>query len=457
VEVKLKRGETQCYFTPLAVAEGVEDDALLPHAAARVRRGNRVGLLYGASAAPEFPLAALASMRAHREIATAEGGVIRYSATSKLDGIDVDLNEVKRLSGEQSNTSIVLGDKAILKLYRRLQPGIHPEIEMGRFLTEVAHFANTPALLGSIEHVAADGTTTALAILQAFVRNQGDAWQLSVDAVKRELDALLLLPESEMPSLSEVFATYRRYATVLGMRTAELHKALATPTADAAFAMEPLGLDDVVAVAADARAMAERAFQALARVMNQVPEAARPSLEALSAKRDACFAAIDALVEPPRGAVKTRIHGDYHLGQVLIVQDDVTIVDFEGEPSRPAIERRSKGCPLRDVAGMLRSFSYMTETAARDVAQRLVEGSSRANAIAASWRRMASDAFLIAYEDAARGSPVWIDDQATRQRLLRLHLFGKAFYEINYEADNRPDWIDIPVQGVISLLEEKDF
>jgi maltose alpha-D-glucosyltransferase/alpha-amylase len=457
VEVKLKRGETQCYFTPLAVAEGVEDDALLPYAAARVRRGNRVGLLYGASAAPEFPLAALASMRAHREIATAEGSIIRYAATSRLDGIDVDINEVKRLSGEQSNTSIVLGDKAVLKLYRRLQPGIHPEIEMGRFLTEVAHFANTPALLGSIEYVAPDGTTTALAILQAFVRNQGDAWQLSVDAVKRELDALLLLPESEMPSLAEVFATYRRYATVLGMRTAELHKALATPTADAAFAMESLALDDVVAAAADARAMAERAFQALARVMNQVPEAARPSLEALAAKRDTCFAAIDALVEPPLGAVKTRIHGDYHLGQVLIVQDDVTIVDFEGEPSRPAIERRSKGCPLRDVAGMLRSFSYMTETAARDVAQRLVEGSSRASSIAASWRRMASDAFLIAYEDAARGSPVWIDDQATRQRLLRLHLFGKAFYEINYEADNRPDWIDIPVQGVISLLEEKDF
>jgi maltose alpha-D-glucosyltransferase/alpha-amylase len=333
---------------------------------------------------------------------------------------------------------------------------VHPELEMGRFLTEVAHFPNTPALLGSIEHVRNDGAVTALAILQAFVRNQGDAWQLSVEAVKRELDALLLLPESEMPPLADVFASYRRYATVLGLRTAELHKALATPTDDPAFAMEPLTLEDVASAAQDARAMAEQAFEALGRLANQVPEAARPSLEALIARRDACFAAVEALVEPPLGAVKTRIHGDYHLGQVLIVQDDVAIVDFEGEPSRPAAQRRAKACPLRDVAGMLRSFSYMTETAARDMAQRFVEVSGRATAIATSWRRMASEAFLIAYEDAARGSPIWIEDEATRRRLLRLNLLGKAFYEINYEADNRPDWIDIPVQGVISLLDEKD-
>jgi maltose alpha-D-glucosyltransferase/alpha-amylase len=456
VEVQLKRGETQCYFTPLAVAEGVEDEALLPYAAARVRRGNRVGLLHGASASPEFSLAAVAAMRAEREIPTAEGGLIRYAATSALDGIDVDLADVKRLSGEQSNTSIVLGDKAVIKLYRLSQPGVHPELEMGRFLTEVAHFPNTPALLGSIEHVRNDGAVTALAILQAFVRNQGDAWQLSVEAVKRELDALLLLPESEMPPLADVFASYRRYATVLGLRTAELHKALATPTDDPAFAMEPLTLEDVASAAQDARAMAEQAFEALGRLANQVPEAARPSLEALIARRDACFAAVEALVEPPLGAVKTRIHGDYHLGQVLIVQDDVAIVDFEGEPSRPAAQRRAKACPLRDVAGMLRSFSYMTETAARDMAQRFVEVSGRATAIATSWRRMASEAFLIAYEDAARGSPIWIEDEATRRRLLRLNLLGKAFYEINYEADNRPDWIDIPVQGVISLLDEKD-
>jgi maltose alpha-D-glucosyltransferase/alpha-amylase len=167
------------------------------------------------------------------------------------------------------------------------------------------------------------------------------------------------------------------------------------------------------------------------------------------------MALVERLGVVPDGAVKTRIHGDYHLGQVLIVQNDVMIVDFEGEPSRRSSERRAKGSPLRDVAGMLRSFDYAAATAAREVAQRFSEAEMPRIAEAAlGWRALTSGAFLSAYESALSGSPVWIEDEAARGALLRLHLLAKALYEINYEANNRPDWIETPVRGVLAILDQ---
>jgi maltose alpha-D-glucosyltransferase/alpha-amylase len=175
----------------------------------------------------------------------------------------------------------------------------------------------------------------------------------------------------------------------------------------------------------------------------------------LQERHDECMALIERLSAVPDGAVKIRIHGDYHLGQVLIVQNDVMLVDFEGEPSRRASERRAKGSPLRDVAGMLRSFDYAAATAAREVAQRFSEAeAARVAQAALGWRSLASDAFMGAYESALTGSPVWIEDEAAGGSLLRLHLLAKALYEINYEANNRPDWIETPVRGVLAILDE---
>jgi maltose alpha-D-glucosyltransferase/alpha-amylase len=285
------------------------------------------------------------------------------------------------------------------------------------------------------------------------VRNQGDAWRLTLDQLTRELDTFALAPESEGGGISEVFAPYRRYAEILGQRTGELHRAFATPTDDPAFAVERLTEADVTVAVDDARAQAERAFAALRR-MGDLSGTAREAIETLTAQRDHCLALIDGLAVAPSGAVKTRIHGDYHLGQVLIVQDDVMIVDFEGEPSRPAEERRAKASPLRDVAGMLRSFAYAADTAKRDVAARLPESGARIAALAADWLRLTEEAFMGAYEQAVAGSPVWVADDAARAGLMRLHLLGKALYEVNYEANNRPDWIETPIRGVLSILEQ---
>ena len=452
VAVEFRGDERQLYFVPLAVEEGREDEALMPYAVARVRRGRTMGLMYGAASSPEFGIALVDAMKRGAEAPSGDG-VIRFRGTRELDpDMELDPADVRRLGAEQSNTSIAFGSRMILKLYRRLQSGIHPELEVARFLTETAGFQNTPALLGVAEHVANDGTPTALAVLQQFVRNQGDAWRFTLEALKRELDTLLLLPEIEAPRVEEAFGAYLPYARVIGRRTAELHRAFATRTDDPAFAVEPLTLADVRAVAQDARAWAERAFAAVSRLAAAATAGARAAIEELTPRREAVLALIDSLVGEPAGAVKTRIHGDYHLGQVLIVGSDVMIVDFEGEPSRPADERRAKASPLRDVAGMLRSFAYASETVAREMAQRFGEAAPRVAAAAASWQRAVEAAFLDAYEEAAKGSPARVEDGATRERLLRLHLLAKALYEIDYEANNRPDWIETPIRGVLSIL-----
>ncbi len=452
-EVELRGGERQRYSMPLAFEEG-ESEALLPYAVARVRQGRRMGLAFGAASSPEFALAVLDGMRSGSEIDTVGGGRLRFAATAAMEVSHfIEPGDVKRLSGEQSNTSVALGEDMILKLYRRIQTGIHPEVEVGRFLTEVAGYPNTPPTLGTLEHVDASGATSALAVLQRFVRNQGNAWRLTIDTLTREFDALALAPLEPPLDLTEHFAPYLRYAEILGQRTGELHVAFATPTDDPAFRAEPITIDDVRSTVQDARDQAQRAFAALER-HGSPAEPARASVAALLGRRAECLAYVDALSTEPKGAIKTRIHGDYHLGQVLIVQDDVMIVDFEGEPARPADERRQKTAPLRDVAGMLRSFSYAAETATRDVAARFPESAPRVAALATEWLALVEAQYFAAYEAATAASPIRVKDETSRRALLRLYLVAKALYEVNYEINNRPDWIETPVRGVLALLDQ---
>jgi maltose alpha-D-glucosyltransferase/alpha-amylase len=457
VRATMKSGEERDYSAPLALEEKGEPEELLPFAIARVRRGPRVGLLYGAASSAGFALSIVDALRRKDEIAAHDGGTLCFEGGDGLSEIDdPEAGEVRRLTGEQSNTSITIGPKMILKLYRQLQTGVHPEVEVGRFLTEVAGYRNTPALLGSVVYRGADGGRTAIAVLQQFVQNQGDAWSRTVETLKRELDAAALMTEGGAEHLQEALADHRPLVRILGQRTAELHLAFATATDDPAFAVEPFTAEDMRLAAADAKAQGARAFAALDRFLPGAQDGARVAIEALLARREECGALIAGLAAAPvPGAVKTRVHGDFHLGQVLIAQSDVMLVDFEGEPSRPVEERRAKSSPLRDVAGMLRSFAYASETAARDVGQRFVgSDTARVTALAETARRFGETNFLESYEATVRGTPVFVEDEAGRRDLLRLHLLGKALYEINYEADHRPDWIETPVRGVLSLLDE---
>ncbi|MGV7029970.1 maltose alpha-D-glucosyltransferase [Methylobacterium symbioticum] len=452
VAVQLSTGERQDYFVPVGVDEGREDETLMPFAVARVRRGPRTGLLYGAAGSDDFAICLIEGMRAGREIPT-ENGRLVFSKTSAFEPeMTFEAGEVRRLSAEQSNTSIAIGSKMMLKLLRRLQPGTHPEIEVGRFLTEVAQFTNTPALLGTLEHVAEDGTRTALAVLQRFVLNQGDAWTVMLEGLRRDFETVVLAPESEAPSPEDAFSAHLRWADLLGRRTAEMHRALAAPSDDPAFTPEPFTDEDVAVLARDARLQADRAFRGMKLVVERGLD--RPAVTELHGRRREIDALIERLASAtPRGAQRTRIHGDFHLGQVLVSEGDLIIVDFEGEPSRPAEERRAKSTAMRDVAGMLRSFAYGAETVIREIASRFADSEGRGRAAAVAWRSMIEQAFLAGYGDAVAGSPAAVTEPETEAALLRLCLLIKALYEIDYEANNRPDWIEIPARGVLDILD----
>jgi maltose alpha-D-glucosyltransferase / alpha-amylase len=422
-----------------------------------VRRGAKVGALYDAIAGPDFPLAALEAIRAGAEIADTNG-TIRCWSTSALSGVDVPAEvEVKRSAVEQSNSSVMIGNRAVFKAYRKLAAGVQPEIEIGRFLVETAGFANTPPLLGAIERTDGDGQATALAAAFGFVRNQGDGWVSTIDYLQRTLDELRLRAaasseESAVPS-EDPHGFYLAQARVLGQRTAELHRAFATPTADPAFAAEPITRADLKAWQRAVDRQAEAAFKALKAARPRLDDGDRAQAQALLAARQDCLARIEALTAAPVGAAKTRIHGDYHLGQVLVAQNDFFILDFEGEPARPLAERRAKHSPLRDVAGMLRSFDYAAWAAIMHLTEVHPGSGETVRALAESWRQASAEAFLAGYRETIAGCPSYPEDAAEAERLLSLFLLEKALYEICYEAANRPLWVRIPLKGVSSLLE----
>ena len=448
------------YFAPLAI-EDHEAEPLMPYALSRVRRGARVGLLVDATVAAEFPAAVLAAVQRGERI-PARSGEMRFAPMPQLAEFLASLPAEehltpRRLGLEQSNTSIALDEKLVIKFYRQLQPGLHPELEMGRFLTEVG-YRNTPGLLGTLEYVEQDGTPTALAVLQLFVANQGDAWSWSLEALKRDLEHVALnKPMNGHPEAIEAGISardLRGYLDLLGRRTAELHLALATPTEDPAFRTVQMEAEDVVAVAEDALLLAGRAFDALQDMRSQAPERARDAIADLLARRGQVEALLQRSARIRPAGLCMRVHGDFHLGQVLISENDVVIVDFEGEPARTADERRAKTSPLRDVAGMLRSFAYLADTAAEEVRLRFPDAERRIAEAAERKHRLTEEAFLQAYAATAAGHPLWIAEEEQRLGLLRLFLLAKAFYEICYEAAHRPAWIGTPVRGVLDLLRQ---
>jgi maltose alpha-D-glucosyltransferase/alpha-amylase len=302
------------------------------------------------------------------------------------------------VKAEQSNSSIIFGDSLIMKLFRRQQPGENPDCEISRYLTEHTEFRRIPPFAGSIEYYDGTGETYTLAMLQGLVRNEGDGWEWTL----RQIAAGVSMLDA---------------AAILGRRTAEMHKALAT------FAPETLEQADLRKLG---REMTERAMLTLARLDREVPS-------------QRALATYDRLKTLNPGSLRIRIHGDYHLGQVLRVPNDFVILDFEGEPTTSLAARRAKHSPLKDVAGMLRSFSYVSYTGLPND-----EGRRR------QWEQTVSGAFLGAYRKEAGNASFLPADEEAFHTLLEAYEFDKAFYELNYEMDNRPDWLGIPLAAISS-------
>jgi maltose alpha-D-glucosyltransferase/alpha-amylase len=447
-------GERTSYFMPLALAWEERDEDRLRNlstaAVAKIRQQANVGLMGDAFADEMFCRAVVAAMATRKEIAMSQGK-LQFRPTTAFDqlaGSDFSALPVDRPRGSSSNTVVTIGERLILKGYRRLRTGANPELEMGRYLTEVAHYPNCAPLAGALEYISNDGEARLLALLQGYIANQGDGWTHSLEYVQRHLEQHRTAPAGDAVPVN-AHEGYLALMRVLAVRTAELHRALAQPTRDPAFAPQPLTRDDIDAYRERATEEVRTALGMLKSGLEHVPAADRDRAGAVLNLSEQLLARIDALSSQVPKGLKTRIHGDYHLGQVLVTRNDFVIIDFEGEPGHTLEQRSAKHSPLRDVAGMLRSFSYVQHSALRNVAHNEAEV-VRLAPLARAWEVEVRAAFLSAYDAAVRDAKLYAREALQPgSGLLGLFELEKALYELRYELGNRPGWAGIPLQGIL--------
>ena len=395
-----------------------------------------VGGIYNAVSDAEFRQALL-NLIARDSVLKGQHGTLVGQRTAALDQ-DVPRLESFVSRAEQSNTSIIFGDRYILKLFRKLEPGINPDIEIGSFLTQRG-FKNTPAVLGTVEYKGQSGEPCAIGILQQFVRNEGDAWSYTLKSLGSFFERAL----AEQNSLGD----YAESAALLGKRTAEMHAAFEDENAGPDFIPEPFTNQDGQKLYQDLLSQADIAFEALRRKQAILTGAAVEAAHQVLRLEPEITARFGGLRESPVTAVRIRHHGDYHLGQVLYTGSDFMIIDFEGEPARPLSERRRKALAMRDVAGMLRSFQYAAYAAlfeAKDMGE--------LESWAEFWTHEVSAIYLNGYFSSVRGLRCIPSDATEKEVLLDAFLLQKALYELAYELNNRPDWVVIPLRGILSLM-----
>jgi maltose alpha-D-glucosyltransferase/alpha-amylase len=350
-------------------------------------------------------------------------------------------------------------NKFFLKLYRKLEDGVNPDVEITRFLTEKRGFAHVPAFAGAIEYRREKSEPTVVCLLQAAVANEGDAWALTLDSVGRYYERVLgrkadLQIEHTPPGplLEELIGgIYPQKARLLGQRTGQLHLALASDPDDRAFAPEPFNALSQRSVYQNMRASLRRAFGLLQKKVADLPEAFRAEAEEVLAAEQTILAQEQRILDQRAAASKIRIHGDYHLGQALYTGKDFVILDFEGEPARPLSERKLKRSALRDVAGMMRSFQYAAYSALWQPAMR-PEDIPFLERWADLWYRQMASVFLQSYLKATRGASFIPPREGDLEVLLQAYLLDKAVYEVGYELNNRPSWVVIPIRGIKHIL-----
>jgi maltose alpha-D-glucosyltransferase / alpha-amylase len=385
-------------------------------------------------------------------------------------------------SAEQSNTAILFGKQFFLKLYRRLQPEENPDVELGRFLTEVAHFSRIPPFFGEISMSSGSTGKTTVAMLQGLVDNDGDGWQWTTDLLTEWLRSTAMLPAPERStaprwlgdpapmtdSLQPVRATLDA-AALLGQRTAELHLALSSNTSLPSFAPVPLTREDLERDAQRIEAQIKNAMEALKLKLPKLDDAVSDRAGLFLSRRAELIQRARAITSVASAGQGIRIHGDYHLGQTLHVPasvggtgesglavGDFILLDFEGEPARPIEERRRKQSPLKDVVGMLRSFSYAAFSAVdRALGAGGGSGPSTEHTALAGWAHLwhnaAATAFLSSYRKTIAANESLLPPPQDAQTLLDAYLLEKALYELLYELDNRPAWVRIPINSIVTL------
>ncbi len=479
VNVGYVDGEPERYVLTVTCASGERAEEIKrdsPGAViAQIAMNSRAesGILYEAILEREFCEKILSLLRGRKKVKGRSGEIeatffrsIRRHGTAVSD----DTLEPSLLKAEQSNTSIMYGNRYILKFFRKLEEGINPDFEIGSVLTRKG-FENIPLTAGCLDYRASPKRPPfTMAILQEFIPNEGDAWRYTLDtlgaffenvlAVNAERAAIsppdipiIELAGNELPEeLHELMGAYYESVRLLGRRTAELHLSLAGIADDPKFTPEPFSKLYQRSLYQSMRKSAIKTFQTLRMNVKRIPEQYREESEMLSDKIDDILGHYKSILEKKIGSVRTRVHGDYHLGQVLYTGKDFIIIDFEGEPARSLSERQIKRSPFRDVAGMVRSFHYAAYSAL------MQQGTIRGEDIpvlepwAELWYKYVTGAFLRAYFETAGDASFVPEDKEELKVLFGVLLLEKAVYELGYELNNRPDWVIIPIRGINHIL-----
>lgn len=384
------------------------------------------------------------------------------------------LEKTQVLKAEQSNTSMLYGNKLFFKLFRHLDEGMNPDLEISKFLTEKAYYPHVPPFAGAIEYRRHGSEPVVVGMLQAFVHNQGDAWTYTLDSVERYFERALsrrkeleeipggpaspadMADSGEIPSILQEFigGDYLEMISLLGKRTGELHLALSSDPETPDFAPEAFSLLYQRSVYQSVQSLTKRVFSLLRKNLRTLQDSIRDKALEVADREKEIVGQYKGLLEKKISAMKIRIHGDYHLGQVLYTGNDFVIIDFEGEPARSLSERRLKKSPLVDVAGMIRSFHYAACSALFKHALSGSEAMTGAKPLIELWYRSVSGIFLRSYLHTTRYSALIPEEREDLATLLKIFLLEKAVYEIGYELNNRPDRVIIPLNGIHHLLEE---
>ncbi|MFN8454831.1 MAG: putative maltokinase [Anaerolineae bacterium] len=471
VRVTYREGKPETYLLPLTFSSGERAEELRrerPQAVvALVQTPTASGILYDAVWENRFGEAVL-ELIAQQQALPGSAGEVVASATAvfpQLRGPREQSLPPALMGAEQSNTSIRYGDRLILKLFRRLEAGTNPDLEIGHFLTQKAAFAHIPPVAGALEYRRQEGgEPVTLAILQGFVPNQGDAWRYTLDSLgqyfervrsQRPVEPLpgespLELAQQDIPRPAyELIGDYLESAQLLGRRTAEMHLALASGADDPGFAPEAFTLSYQRRLHQDVQNLTGRIFTLLRQRLAHLPKAIRPEAQQVLELEPEILKRFHSLLERKISALRIRTHGDYHLGQVLYTGQDFMIIDFEGEPARSLQERRRKRSPWQDVAGMLRSFHYAAYAAFFEQATAEEHG---LEAWIHFWHIWVSAAFLKTYLEVLGPASFHPPSSEEVRILLNVYLLEKAVYELGYELNNRPDWVKIPLQGIRQTL-----
>ena len=461
VEVSYLDGPNETYALPVKIAVGDAAHSIsqsAPHAVIARFNGAEEAILFDAVWDAEFR-EKLFRLMLDRQRASGKNGQLIGSVSAAFAQNAEHVPGSNVISGEQSNSSMLFENKFFLKLYRKLEDGVNPDVEVVRFLTERTNFPNVPSFGGAIEYRRGKSEPTVVCLLQSAVTSERDAWTLTLDSVGRYYERVLGrkadLQKQSAPTgalLDELIGgIYPEKAKLLGQRTAELHRALASTNDDRAFAPEPFNAMAQRSVYQNMRALLRRNFALVQKKLHEVRETFREEAKEVLAQEEEILAREKRLLDRKTNAAKIRIHGDYHLGQILYTGKDFVILDFEGEPARPLSERKLKRSSLRDVAGMMRSFQYAAYSALWQPAMR-TEDVPFLERWADLWYRQMSSVFLQSYLQTTAGAIFVPQNADDLQILLEAYLLDKAVYEIGYELNNRPDWVVIPIRGIKHIL-----